>query len=163
SDLEVMSEDVTRVLEILTSGGPDSAAIEAAFEAVRVADSHSAGSSALNALRSELSRRRVQPTATLMIALTTRVLRPGTNSDTDRFLASCQRDWNTAEERLGIDVDARVFALVRSADPELERALRLEGVIAGESGSGWRYGVLYGMFWPRGTQVRTESLRPWNP
>jgi len=27
----------------------------------------------------------------------------------------------------------------------------------------WRYGVLYGMFWPRGAQIRSESLRAWNP
>lgn len=163
SDLEIVSEEVSTVLELVTSDGPGAAAIAAAFERIRVADSHSAATHALNVLRSELSRHRIQPTPTLLIALTTRVLRPGTNSDTDRFLARCQRDWKAAEERLGIDVDARVFALVKSTDPELERALRLEDLIVGEGSSSWRYGVLYGMFWPRGAQVRTESLRAWNP
>jgi hypothetical protein len=164
SDLEVVSEEVSTVLEVVTSEGSGAPALVAAFGAVRAADSHAATVAALNRLRAELSLNRIQPTPTLLIALATRVLRPGTNADTDGFLSRSQRDWDAAEHRLGIDVDARVFALVKSWDPELERVLRLENVVVpGSSTASWRYGVLYGMFWPRGAQIRNESLRAWNP
>lgn len=164
SDFEVVSEEVGRVLQILASDEPSTPLIASAFGAVRDAGSHAASVNALNALRAELSRSHIQPTPTLLISLSTRILRPGTNADTDRFLARCLREWNAGEERLGIDVDARVFALVKSADPELEQVLRLEEAIGQERDVvSWRYGVLYGMLWPRGVQIRSESLRAWNP
>jgi hypothetical protein len=119
---------------------------------------------ALNTLRTELARQGVQPTPTLLISLGVRVLRPGTNTETDIFLARSIAEWQAAEQRLGIDIDARVFALVKSADPALEEMLQANHrVDAGSVTAAWRYGVLYGMFWPRGAQIRTESLRAWNP
>jgi hypothetical protein len=74
------------------------------------------------------------------------------------------QEWQDAEQRLGIDIDARVFALVKSSDSTLEQALAVNQRVAVDSAtSSWRYGVLYGMFWSRGAQIRSESLRAWNP
>lgn len=163
SDLEALGFELERVLEIATSTAPEEAPVARAFSAVRSADSHAASVQALNDLRAELARRGVQPTPTLLVALNTRVLRPGTTAETDSYLALLMRDWLDAERRLGIEIDARVLALVRSADYRLEQALGVNAV--GDSDRAravWRYGVLYGMLWPRGAQVRSEALRPVN-
>jgi len=164
SDLELVSEELTRVLRFVASAEPASQSLGTAFAAVRDAASHADSVRALNTLRTELTRHGVQPTPTLLISLGVRVLRPGTNADIDRFLARAMQEWEDAEERLGIDIDARVFALVKSSDPTLEQALPVDQRVAVDSATtSWRYGVLYGMFWSRGAQIRSESLRAWNP
>ena len=164
SDLELVSEELGRVLEFVTSDADQFQPLRAGFAGVRNAETHAASIEALNALRTELGRKGVQPTPTLLISLGLRVLRPGTSADTDRFLARSVEEWQAAEQRLGIEIDARVFALVKSSDPSLEQMLEVNQRIDADAvTASWRYGVLYGMFWPRGAQIRTESLRAWNP
>ncbi|HMI82567.1 MAG TPA: protein DpdJ [Polyangiaceae bacterium] len=160
SDLELVGLELERLLDIVTAGAAEHAAVGAAFTAVRTADSHEGSTRALRALRSELARRGICPTPTLLVSVNTRLLRPGTNAQTDAFLATAVRSWNETEQRLGIDIDARVLAFVQSADPALEQALGVTP--AGDSDRTraiWRYSVLYGMLWPRGAQVRAEALR----
>lgn len=164
SDLESVSDELGRVLQFLTSDAPEHRSLVDVFAAVRDADSHSQSMLALNLLRSELARSGVQPTATLVVSLNARVLGPGTSQDSDRFLASAIEEWQASERRLGIDIDTRVFSLVKSADSSLDQALRLHHEDDGHGATAaWRYGVLYGMFWPRGAQIRAEALRAWNP
>lgn len=164
SDLELVSEELGRVLRFAASDSEDFQPLRAGFLGVRQAQTHAESVAALNRLRTELSRQGVQPTPTLLISLGVRILRPGTNSDTDTFLARSIEEWRAAEQLLGIDIDARVFALVKSADPALEEMLQASQPIDADIVTpAWRYGVLYGLFWPRGAQIRAESLRAWNP
>jgi hypothetical protein len=164
SDLELVSEELGRVLQFVTSDGDQYQPLRAGFAGVRDAETHTASVQALNALRTELGRQGVQPTPTLLISLGVRVLRPGTSADTDRFLARSLEDWQAAEQRLGIEIDARVFALVKSSDASLEQMLEInQRIDADAATASWRFGVLYGMFWPRGAQIRTTSLQAWNP
>jgi hypothetical protein len=160
SDLELVSSDLERLLEFATSACADDAPIAAAFAAVRAADSHQASSRSLHVLRTELARRGVCPTPTLLVAVNARLLRPGTNTQTDTLLATVLREWSAAEERLGIDIDARVLAFAHSSNPRLERALGLPAPgDSDQARAAWRYSVLYSMLWPRGAQVRAEALR----
>jgi len=164
SDLEFASVELRQVVRLAAADQPGRDSLAPAFAAVRDASSHTEQLSALSMLRAQLVRNGVQPTPTLLISLSLRVLRPGTGIDTDRFLGRVLQEWDNAEERLGIDIDARVFALVKSSDSSLEEALRIRGTVEAEViNSSWRYGVLYGMFWPRGAQIRSQSLRLWNP
>jgi hypothetical protein len=164
SDLESVSDDLGRVLAMVSSGSDEHRGLIVAFETTRVAASHEESVQAVARLRAELSQRGVLPGTTLLVALNTRLLGPGTSAETDGFMAKLLRDWSSAEQRLGVDIDARVFALVKSADDALERALQV--VPPGDSPSAkanWRFGVLAGMLWPRGTQLRVENLRLRNP
>jgi hypothetical protein len=164
SDLELVSEELGRVLQFVTSDADQFQPLRVGFAGVRDAQTHAGSVQALNALRTELGRQGVQPTPTLLISLGVRVLRPGTSADTDRFLARSMEEWQAAEQGLGIEIDARVFALVKSSDPSLEQMVEINQRLDADAvTASWRYGVLYGMFWPRGAQIRTESLRAWNP
>ena len=153
-----------RLLEIVTSGAAEHEPVRAAFAAVRAADSHEASSVALRNLRSELARRGICPTPTLLVSVNTRLLGPGTNAETDELLADIVQAWNVAEQRLGINIDARVFAYVKSTDPALDSALGVTPVTDSvRERASWRYGVFYGMLWPRGAQVRAATLRQSSP
>jgi len=164
SDLESTAIELERILERILSQNPEHQSLRQSFDALRNASSYEENRRALAFLRTELSQRGIPPSPTLIVALSTRLLRPGTNGSTDDFLASLMRDWNVDEQRLDVDIDARAFALVRSSDPNLEAALGLDGGNEPEPDrQAWRYGVLYGMLWPRGGQLRSESLRARNP
>jgi hypothetical protein len=163
SDLEFTSEELVRVLEMITSGRSECEPLSSAFGLAREASSHVDTVAALRSIRNELARKGVQPTPTLMISLNARILQPGSNAETDRFLAQCLEEWQDAEQRLGVDIDTRVFAFVKSFDPAIEQALHLNVNANPNDARVWRYGVLCGMFWPRGAQIRGESLRAWNP
>jgi hypothetical protein len=65
----------------------------------------------------------------VMTAINTRVLRPGSNQETAKLL-DLIRLWHEEEERLGIEIDARVFAYVVSNDDQLDRALLHLGLAA---------------------------------
>jgi hypothetical protein len=160
--LEVVSEDLGRALRTVASE-PDNGSLREAFAAARESDSHIDTVGALKKLRVELTHNNIQPTPTLLISLTARVLQPGSSAESDRFLARALEEWETAEENLGVDIDARVFALVKSSDSRLDQSLHLNQVVDPGNEAGWRYGVLSGMFWPRGAQIRGESNRAWNP
>jgi hypothetical protein len=163
SDLETVGEDLNRVLERVSAPGSQDP-IAAAFASVRQAASHAESSAALDALRTALAVAGIEPSPTLLVALNTRVLQPGTSNATDGLLAELAAAWTAAELQLGIDVEARVFAAARSASDALEAALGVAPVGATEEGrAAWRYGVLYGMLWPRGAQVRAESMRVTSP
>lgn len=160
SDLELVGLDLERLTEMVASGSLENAPLCDALTAVRNAESHEASSYALRTLRSELAHRGIHPTPTLMISVNARILGPGTNVQTDAFLAGLVRAWNNAENRLGIDIDARILAFVHSTDSHLEQALGVIPIGDSEKArSVWRYSVLCGMLWPRGAQVRAESLR----
>jgi hypothetical protein len=92
-----------------------------------------------------------------MISFSARLLRPGFTRNADLFLAQLLQLWTSEEQRLGIDIDARVIAFVKSFDQEVDTL-----VGAGDGGRSWRYGVLLGMLWARGAQIRGESLKVQN-
>ena len=80
------------------------------------------------------------------------------------FVAGLLRDWETAEQRLGIDIDFRIFGIVKSSNPNLELALGVRPPSSNEEElATWRFGVLTSILWPRGAQVRSASLQIRNP
>jgi ATP-dependent helicase Lhr and Lhr-like helicase len=164
SELEVVGYDLTRVLHLAVAddGGADNLA--AAMTGIRSGSSHEATMAAMKRLREVLMECGIHPSQTLLVSMLTRFLGPGTSRSTDAFFASVLQSIESAESRLGIDLDARVCAFVHRIDPGLESALGVAppGGTDGER-EAWRFGVLYGMLWPRGAQVRTESLRTYNP
>jgi hypothetical protein len=88
-------------------------------------------------------------------------LRPGSNQETDKLLLDLIRLWHQEEERLGIEIDARVFAYVVSDDDQLDKALWHLGLV--EANPYWRFQVIYGLLWARGNSVRSRALSAYNP
>jgi hypothetical protein len=164
SDIETIADDLDFIMASVAASESRHADLREAFGALRVADSYATKATALTDLRTRLSESGVNPTPALLLALNTRILAAGTNERTDRFIGQTIAAWDAAERRLGIDVDARVFALAHSGDTALEGAL---GVVpesrTEETRSSWRYGVLYGMLWPRGAELRSQTMRANNP
>lgn len=98
----------------------------------------------------------------IVSALSTRVLRPGSDANLDALAADLIARWSAIEARLGVDVELRVFAYVAASDPGIRR--RLQTVTRGHSGEpGWEVGQIVGLLWPRGYRLRSSALQTYSP
>ena len=158
SDLEMVDVELTRILSLLERD-PD---LQAAFITVREATTHSQHQSAARQLRRVLTDRGVVATHAVLNSLYARVLRPGSSRESDQLVHGLIRDWRAHEERLKVEIDARVFAFLASAEKALDQSLsHIDPTY--RSDPNWRFQVLYGLLWPRGSAIRTRGLRSYNP
>ncbi len=111
-----------------------------------------------------LSQRGLFVCHSVVAALGTRILKPGSTEQTDQMLHDLISDWRLREEQLGIDIDSRVFAYLHSGDDALDQAL--EGVVGDAievDRRQWRFGALLSLLWPRGNTIRGRRLSVYNP
>jgi hypothetical protein len=158
TDFELVDRELTRLL----SQVEHDAELSRALDAVRAAEGNVALQDAVFKLRSLLSARGLVVNHLVMSALSARILRPGSSPATDRLLFALITDWKAEEERLGIEIDARVFAFLASQKPEYEAGLSAVGAVPHHDPL-WRFQAIYGLLWPRGYLARAHALSYYNP
>lgn len=157
SDFEIVDVELTRLLELQAGDGD----IAEALHQVRGAQRHEEALRANEQLRRLLASRAVLVTHPVIAALNARVLKPGSSSQTDNLLRDLIRTWRAEEERLRVEIDARVFAYVASARDDLDRALSFIGQVTVPDRT-WRFQAIYGLLWPRGNVIRARALASYN-
>jgi DEAD/DEAH box helicase/Helicase conserved C-terminal domain len=158
SDYQVVDTELTRVLAMVA----EDSLLAASLQNVRNATRHEELQATVARLEAELSSRGILVTHTVMSALHARVLRPGSGPHTDALLLNLVQRWRAEEERIGVELDARVFAYLASADEDVIEALRqVDPRVAAARPS--RFHALYALLWPRGNSVRSVALDAYNP
>jgi hypothetical protein len=158
SDFEVVDSEVTTFLALTA----DDADLQQVLASARAASSHRELARAIEALRGALGARGLVASHAVMSALQARVLRPGSSAATDALLHRLISAWRADEERLGVEIDARVFAYVASTASDLGDVLSHIGT-AYHQDARWRFRVIYSLLWPRGHAVRARALASYNP
>lgn len=165
SEFEDIDSELDMLLSWLFSGESIAGVrVRDAVRGVRQADSLKDLARANDQLRRCLAKEGLTISHAVMTAIQARVLRPGSSEATDRLLFELVQSWKDAERVLGIEIDARVLAYVRCGDSALDDAL--QGSAAAPGGAerhAWRCSVLYGLLWPRGAALRSQSLNAYNP
>jgi hypothetical protein len=168
-DLEVVDEELTRI--VMLAGGGDSIArqdpaaheaVTTAFAEAREATGNEAVYRANRHLLTSLARHGILVTHPVAAAMRARVLRPGSSRQTDELVARMLHRWNETEAQLGIEIDSRVFAHLASRDPTLVSLLE-RSVGTRSNDSTWAFNTFYSLIWSRGYPVRSQSLRSYNP
>lgn len=157
SDFEIIDTELTRLLELTAT----STEVAEAMAEVRLAGGYRDLKQASDRLRKILSSQGILVTHPVMTAINARVLRPGSNQETDKLLLDLIHLWHEEEQRLGIEIEARVFAFVASNSDRLDRALSHLGLV--QPHPYWRFQVIYGLLWSRGNIVRSRALSSYNP
>jgi hypothetical protein len=119
-------EDVARdLLGILRNAQWDSGrtAVRDAFTGARSAVTYADAAAARNTLRAAVADAGYVPTRPLIVALLSRVLQPGTSPGTDALLDAVNAERTSVERRIGVGVDARVFAYHCLSVPALREPL----------------------------------------
>ncbi|ATE52692.1 protein DpdJ [Actinosynnema pretiosum] len=128
-------------------------AIALAMSRIRAARSAAAADQALQELLVAWTALDGSPRRTAVSALAIRLLRPGSNRTTDAITLHLVDSWKRLEERLGVDLDARVIACAAGSG-----ALSLPG-----SDKHLSADQVFSMLWPRGAQVRSQHLKHYQP
>ncbi len=162
SDFEVSDRELKRILEWLT-GGSESELVHQ-VDQFRQATSQEEQIAAFETFLKALTQRGVLTNHSVVSAISSRLLRPGSNVKTDELLFAALDGWSAQEERLGVEIGARSFAYALSESTELDNALgNVLPLVPGQDKRQWRFSTLYGLLWPRGAQPRNYALSLRNP
>lgn len=159
SDFELVDAELTRILEWASTD----AAVADALSAVRKAQDQSSLQGAFSALMTVLANKGAFISHPVIAALSARILRPASGASTDRLVKDLLSRWRNEEARLGVEIDARVFAYASSGDRGLDAALADSGLTPPADGAAWRFGAIYSLLWPRGWAMRAQGLPLYNP
>lgn len=97
-------------------------------------------------------------------ALSNRILRAGSSVESDKFLYQVVSFWDSEEQRLGVELDPRTIAFNFSQDNRIDSMLLNAGfTLPDNSRENWRFNVIYGMLWPRGSINRRQGMDLYNP
>lgn len=162
SDLELIDSEVTRCLE---DANHDEATKELLGD-IRQTNSYSELEPIMEKLHVHLQNRGILLTHSVISSIYNRVLKPGSSNETDALLYQLLMLWRTKEERLGIELDSRVFAYVFASNhvtlqPFRNTISRLNPTMAHDPH--WMYQIVHSFLWPRGNQIRSRALDNYNP
>jgi hypothetical protein len=158
TDFEIIDREITRILGATASD----AELNGALAAVRASADHATLTRAAAQLRGLLSRRGVVVNHSVMSAVFSRVLRPGSSPATDGLLRRLATEWNAAEDAVGVEIDTRVYAYLASCSSAVQADLAALGVGPAHEPF-WRFQTVYGLLWPRGYAIRSQGLSFYNP
>jgi hypothetical protein len=159
NDFALSDFQLVRFLETVVETDPDGS-IAAAVKAFRDAYGADQSHRRFSTLRQAMADGGFATFHAFMVALANRVLRPGSSLESDAFFLEAMRRWDVEEARLGVELDARVLAYRLSRRDDIDLALSFAGIDAPTLyPDQWRFGVIYGLLWPRGAQIRQSGLR----
>jgi len=166
-EFELIDNQLCRLIDLLdgvaTSGGNGDSQSAEVVRMFRRADNQKQMTDAFRQLRRSLVQDGFAPFHGFLVALGNRVLRPGSGPATDCFLSQVLKHWQTAEARIGIEIDLRVMSYFLSQSDEIDHVVSEIGGLLGNDRAAWRMGAIYGLLWPRGRAVRQYGLQLWNP
>ena len=99
---------------------------------------------------------------TVISALATRLLRPGSDASVEQLCRTLLSRWDELERQLGVEVDLRVFAYIAAQDEATRQSLAAITSRANQD-PGWTVGQIVGLLWARGSKLRAASLQSYNP
>jgi hypothetical protein len=151
---------VTLLAEDDNSRDSESASLVYQF---RASDSQEEMAQSFRRLRQSLMQEGFSPFHGFLVALGSRVLRPGSSAATDLYLSRVLNQWQVEEERIGIEIDLRVMSYYLSHSDDIDRVVSDIGSPLGSDRAAWRMGAIYGLLWPRGRAIRQSALQMRNP
>ena len=158
SDFELVDEELTKVLNMIKNDS----SLQDIFADIRRAYGYEELRNADKRLKNALTSRGIFLSHPVLSALNMRILRAGSSPQSDTLLREMLWRWRSEEARLGIEIDARVFAFSVADDPLLRDAVAHVDPSTRDNRN-WRFQVLYGLLWPRGSEVRSRNLATYNP
>jgi ATP-dependent helicase Lhr and Lhr-like helicase len=164
SDYEIADQQLTILLSWIAS--PDESAIKQKITEFRssAARSHLAHAQAFESLQKALSKRGLFTCHGVIAAIGNRILRPGSNENTDALLHRLIARWRQLEDDLDIEIDPRILAYHESDNNAIDDVIQdATGSLIETNRRQWRFNALFSLLWPRGGSARSARLAAYNP
>ena len=164
SEYEIVDQQLTCLLDWIVSSSETEIRSRIADFRNAAIQGHQAHSDTFNSLRKSLAKRGLFTCHGVIAAISNRILRPGSNESTDELLYQMIMRWRTLEERLDVEIDARILAYLESSKDTIDNLIRDpdDNTIGGNLRQ-WRFNTLFGLLWPRGGVSRSARLTAYNP
>lgn len=162
TDLEVSASALERIVDLANT----ESAVATAMREVRSAVGHREREIAWAMFRGELARRGLPLGHSLSVSINGRLMRAGAGPEIDALLDVLLGRWRELEAELGLAISLRQFACLAGQDESLIEPLRafLISQIPGATGTRIeRIGLVAGLLWPRGGEIRQRALQSYNP
>lgn len=162
TDLEVTAVALERIVG-LANTDPE---VADAIRELRTAIGHEARETAWTVFRTRLARRGLPVGHSLSVSLNGRLMRAGSGPELDALLDLLLNRWRELEAQVGLAIPLREFACLAGQDEQLVEPLRtfLTSQIPGATGTRIeRIGLVGGLLWPRGIEIRQRALQSYNP
>jgi hypothetical protein len=163
TDFELVDGGLRRILHLACSDQD----VRSGIARLRGTESHAASAEIWHELSSSLTKHGgVDLSHALVVALNSRLLRPGAGPALDDLLAGLTARWDSLESRLGMAIGLREFAYAVTTDAvwcdhvRAYLAANLPGAAASHVSV---FAAVFGMLWPRESDVRQASLNSYNP
>lgn len=164
SEYEIIDQQLTCLLDWIVSSSETKVRSRIADYRNASIQSHQAQSETFYSLRKSLAMRGLFTCHGVIAAIANRILRPGSNESTDELLYQMIMRWRTLEERLDVEIDARILAYLESSKDTIDNLIRdPEDNTIGGNLRQWRFNTLFGLLWPRGGVSRSARLTAYNP
>ncbi len=162
NDFSLSDFQLNRFLACVVEGDCEDP-LPTAAQVFRYASDSEQSRAAFMALRHVLAEEGFVTSHAFIVALANRILRPGSSRDSDVFFLDAVRLWTAEEVRLGVELDARLLAYRLARSDDIDAVLELAGIEAPSvNPDQWRFGVIYGLLWPRGPHIRQSGLRAYS-
>ncbi|MFO7567820.1 MAG: protein DpdJ [Enhygromyxa sp.] len=164
SDFEEVDHYLRLVLERLVPGTDEhDADLARIFHDVRAAGTFAKKHAGFDVLLGALRIRGIATSHAVVSAISLRLLRPGSSTETDRLLLELVERHDALAAKHGVSFDDRVYAAMLAFDDRVTADLkRVSPELRLESPAD-RHSVLTSLLWPRGANIRRQSLAFWNP
>jgi len=149
-DLEYIDATLTTLVRHIVD--EPAGAIATAVQRLRNALSSADADSALVDLRTAWAALDGSPRHAAVAAMSTRLLRPGSDRSIVQTTNTIMQAWSDLEERLGLEIDPQVVAYIVA-----------EGRIPGVAAGAMTADQVYSLLWPRGNRARTAHLDHYQP
>lgn len=163
TDFELVDVGLRRILHLACSDQD----VRNGMARLRSTESHAASEAIWRELSSTLTRHGgVDLSHALVVALNTRLLRPGAGPALDDLLAGLTARWDVIENLLGMAIGLREFAYAISSDAvwcDRVRAYLAANLPGAAASNVSVFAAVFGMLWPRASEVRRTSLSSYNP
>jgi len=163
TDFELVDGGLRRILDLAGSDQD----VRSGMALLRQTESHAAAAEVWRELSATLTRHGgVDLSHALVVALNSRLLRPGANAALDHLLASLSTLWDRIENSLGMAIGLREFAYAVGSDAawcDRVRAYLAANLPGAAAFNVSVFAAVFGMLWPRANEVRRSSLSSYNP
>jgi ATP-dependent Lhr-like helicase len=157
-DYELMDLNLSSLLSNINEDFP----LANALKSVRNAESHEQHLISYQGLIDQCNLKGFMTNHSFLSAINTRVLKPGSDHNSDELLNCLISEWKQQEIILGVELPQRVFTFIKSLNNDLDKFISVS-MDNQRSEQQWRFNLFNGLMWPRGFEVRDRSLTFYNP
>jgi hypothetical protein len=163
-EFELIEHQLSQIVSVLAKneGNNDSESTELVRK-FRETQSQEEMIHTFKSLRRSLMFEGFSPFHGFLVALSNRILRPGSGVATDIYLARVLEQWQSEEDRIGIEIDLRVLAYYLGQFDDIDQVVSDFGNRALSDRKAWRIGAISSLLWPRGQAIRRSALQIRNP